>query len=129
MKLKFPHFYIFWRLLAQIHAVFQAFALRSAYIPDTNFEQETPNLAKIGCFLPSLAQNTPNLCKLGAFICDETPRSLYPNPQKSTQKADTYTYTMSMWVPASPGFHTFSCCDVNAIFTMICFHSDNYASL
>ena len=36
MKLKFPHFFIFspfWRLLARIHTLFQAFALRSAYIP------------------------------------------------------------------------------------------------
>ena len=75
----------------------------------TNFEQIKPNFAKIGCFLPSFAQNTPNLCKLGAFICDENPRSLYKNPQKSAQKTGTYTYIMSMstpqggkWIP-NPG--------------------------
>ena len=27
-------FSLFWRLLAQMHALFQAFALRSAYIPE-----------------------------------------------------------------------------------------------
>ena len=37
MKSNFPHFLfifsLFWRLLAQIHTLFQAFSFRSAYIP------------------------------------------------------------------------------------------------
>ena len=69
----------------------------------TNFVQKTPNFAKIWCFLPSFAQNRPNLCKLGAFIYDEnTPDRYTKIREKAPQKARTYKYTMSMWLPPSP---------------------------
>ena len=45
----------FWRLLAQVHALFQAFSFRSAYIPVLNQDQE--NLTVFGYSL--IIMNTP----------------------------------------------------------------------
>ena len=59
MQSKFPHFLFifspFWRLLAQIHAFFQAVSFRSAYTPVLN--QGPENLTVFGYSL--IIMNTP----------------------------------------------------------------------
>ena len=85
----------FWLLLYLILSTFTTYQY-------TNFVQKTLNLAEIRCFLPSFAKNTHNLCTLGAFICGETPNRYTEICEKAPQKAGTYMYTMSMWVPPRP---------------------------
>ena len=39
----------------------------------TNFVQNTPSFAQIGCILQYFAQITPNLCKLGTLVMTPSP--------------------------------------------------------
>ena len=54
----------------------------------TNFEQKTPNIAKIECFLPSVA----------FLSVKKTPDSYFKICEKASQKAGTQMYTMSMLI-------------------------------
>ena len=65
----------FWRLLAQIHALFQAFSLRSAYIPDI-----------MPTALSSEDSNVLIMCK---FTCHRT--------KKIKEHLEIYYFNYTMW--------------------------------